>query len=274
MISMTPSRLASGLFFGVLVPAIASTVQAAPPAPLAAALDLGVGDSDSWAYTQTSRDTDSKGIPGAETVFRFDPSKPYAEQFTPIKIDGEPPTAKQIAAARERGVKRGERLDRQANAPQPAPSNDPETIDINGAVAVVDFDRATLAQDDGAHLTYTVPLRPGRPDQHSLPADKLLLSVTISKDRPAFEHASIRLLEPFRPTIVAKVFEGRLSADFARIDPQSAPVVVGVNGDVSLSVVFVHFHGGMGWTRADFQRVTPYRQRFGVKLGPLKTLSF
>ena len=44
--------------------------------------------------------------------------------------------------------------------------------------------------------------------------------------------------------------------------------------DYSASVLFVKKADSFEATRADFQRVKPYSERFGVKIGPLRALPF
>ena len=104
------------LLFGlVLLPAAAppdlpaagtSAAHVAPPSPplddarqalLEDALARIAADSERWAYTETSLANDTKGKSKGEKVVRYDPSKPYDEQYTLLKIDSEPPTADQIA---------------------------------------------------------------------------------------------------------------------------------------------------------------------------------
>ena len=48
-------------------------------------------DTEHWAYTETTQIVASKGSPTGDTVVRFDPSKPYAEQYTPLRVEGRPP---------------------------------------------------------------------------------------------------------------------------------------------------------------------------------------
>src|SRR5262245_29940086 len=45
-----------------------------------------------WAYTEHRVIRDEKGRLKSELVLRYDPSKPYAEQWTPIKVDGRDPS--------------------------------------------------------------------------------------------------------------------------------------------------------------------------------------
>src|ERR1019366_2345963 len=93
------------------VPALGA--GAGGPPLLLDALGLVARNFDRWAYTETRIVTDEHGVPKAESVLRFDPSKPYAEQYRPLKIEGRPPTERQLKDYRRRGEKRGEKFAKQ-----------------------------------------------------------------------------------------------------------------------------------------------------------------
>ena len=68
-------------------------------------------DTEHWAYTETTiKQIGISKKPEGETIVRFDPSKPWAEQYTPLKIEGKVPTEKQLRQYRERGEKRGKAI--------------------------------------------------------------------------------------------------------------------------------------------------------------------
>ena len=80
-----------------------------------AALKNTQQDPEHWAYTETTVKKIGLGkTPAGETVVRFDPSKPYSDQFTVLKVEGRPPRDKDIKKYRARGEKRGEGLARAA----------------------------------------------------------------------------------------------------------------------------------------------------------------
>src|SRR5688572_5597604 len=65
---------------------------------------------DHWAYTQTTvTEVKFSGNPRrVVTIVRFDPSKPYAEQYQPVLVKGHAPTSKDFEEYREKGEKRQE----------------------------------------------------------------------------------------------------------------------------------------------------------------------
>ena len=266
--------LALSLFFAFQVPAAVTTTLAddAPVPPLLLdALTKLSQDFDRWAYTETRNATDSNGKSKGETVVRFDPSKPYAEQYTPLKVDGQPPKEKQLKDYRKRGERRGERLARDEAAGK-TPGSFDTRLRMNGENALVDLPHATMAGETETSVTFLVPLR--RDEKTTLPVEKFELLARVSKERRAFEHVSLRLRDSFRMKLVVKVQSGDANIDFTVVDPKFVPVPSEFRGGGAVSVMFIKFGGTFDLKRTDFQRVKPYSEKFGVKIGPLKALDF
>jgi hypothetical protein len=247
--------------------------------PLDRALKIGFEGPGHWAYTETVRTCDEKGRLKKETVVRFDPSKPYPEQYTPLSIDGKPPTAGDIKDYRRRGEKRGERLEKAANEAEAADAKKPKSladevpsIEVGGLSALMDFEHATLLSEDEIRYRYAVPLL--RKGPHSLPVDKLQLTVDVAKGRNVLLRGSIRVLSSFYVKVVAKIREGDMSIEWKTIDPKYPPVTVARGGQALASVLFIKLGGSEQTTRTDFKRVKPYGERFEVEIGPLKKLPF
>lgn len=242
-----------------------------PPPLLHAALGRLAGDFDRWAYTETRLRTDEQGVPQPETVIRFDPSQPYAEQYRPLKIKGRLPTERQLREYRRRGVKRGEKLARE-EAEGKIPGSELPRFSVNGGNAAIDLARATVVGESATSVTYEVPLRyDGR---GNLPVEKLQLLARVNKAQRAFENVALKVRSAFRVKLVVKVRTGEANLDFASVDPAQAPVLTAVSGDATATVFFVKFGGSFDVKRTDFRRVKPYSERFGVKIGPLKALDF
>lgn len=251
-----------------------STPPAAePPLPplLLDALTKLSQDFDRWAYTETRNETDTNGKSKGETVIRFDPSKPYAEQYTPLKIRGQPPTEKQLKEYQKRGEKRGERLAREETEGK-TPGGDAARFRINGENAPVDLAHATVASETETTITFNVPLL--RDEKTSLPVEKFELLARVNKQSRAFENVSLRLRDSFRMKLVVKIKSGGANVDFTVVDPKYVPVMTSVSGEGAVSVMFIPFGGKFDLKRTDLQRVKPYSGRFGVTIGPLKALDF
>jgi len=245
--------------------------EAGVPPLLLDALGRVARNFDRWAYTETRVATDEHGVPKAESVFRFDPSKPYAEQYRPLKIDGKPPTDHQLKDYRRRGEKRGEKFAKQ-EAEGRTPGAELPRFGIGGSTAAIDLEHAVVASETPASVTYEVPLRN---DGHgTLPVEKFQLFARVNRSSHAFENVALRVRSAFRVKLIVKVKSGEASIDFATVDPQHDPVPVEMAGDATATILFMTFGGSFDLKRTDFQRVKPYSERFGVKIGPLKALDF
>lgn len=251
-----------------------------PPAPAAApsippllleALGKIARNYDRWAYTETRLATDEHGAPQPGTIIRFDPSQPYAGQYRPLLIDGKPPTERQLRKFRQRGEKRGERLAKE-EAEGKAPGSQLPRFGFDGGTASMDLTHAVVASETPESVTYEVPLRN---DGHgTLPVEKFQLFARVNRAAGTFENVALKVRSAFRVKLVVKIKSGAASIDFAAVDPAHDPVAVRISGDAMASVLFLSFGGSFDLTRAEFKRVKPYSERFGVKIGPLKALDF
>ena len=228
-------------------------------------------DFDRWAYTETVQVMDEHGVSKSETVVRFDPSRPYAEQYQPLKIEGKPPTEHQLKEYRRRGEKRAEKFAKQ-EAEGKTPGSEPPRLSMNGGTASIDLARAAVVSETADSVTYEVPLR--NDGRGTIPVEKFQLLARVSKPRRAFENVALRVRSSFRVKLVVKVKSGEASVDFAEVDPAHNPVPVAIAGDATATILFMKFGGSLDLRRTDFKRVRPYSERFGVKIGPMKALEF
>jgi len=250
----------------------AETPRAATPedqALLKTALKNTEQDIDRWAYTETSTTTQSRGRQKGATIVRFDPSKPYAEQYTPQLIDGKAPTKRQLEEYRQRGEKRGERVARAAANADLPPSERPAASATDGRTQP-DLEHAYVVSDDASHVTYQVVLKGN--GREKVPLDKLEVLVRVDKVRRVLENISAGLTEPVRVKVIAKVNHADMDVNFTAIDPQYAPVITTLHGTGDGSAFFIKVEVRTDRTRTDFQRVKPYDERFEVKVGALKAL--
>lgn len=246
------------------------STPAVPPLLLDALTKLSQ-DFDRWAYTETISNTDTKGRSKGETVVRFDPAKPYAEQYTPLKVHGAAPTEKQLKEYQRRGEKRGERLARE-EAEGKAPGSTVTRFRLGADNAAIDLSRAFVEAETDKTVTYNVPLR--NDPKSTLPVEKFELLARLNKERRALENVSLRVRDSFRMKLVVKVKAGAASIDFAVVDPKYPPVMSSAAGEGTASVMFITFGGSFEVKRAEFQRVKPFSEKFGVKIGPMKALDF
>jgi hypothetical protein len=254
--------------FGLALAFSAAGLRAGIPPLLDAAWTNYVKDIDHWAYTETTHALDATGKQTRETVTRHDPSQPYAAQFTVLSHNGKPPTGEQVKQARQRGIARGERLERpggQENDAQPR-------VILNGSPALADLEHATVVEETTQSVTYAVPMR--AESSNGFPVEKFSTLVRVNKTEQAFEQVVLRLAAPVRMKVIAKMNQADFSIDFTAVDPKFSRVGTRFKDHTAISVFFRKREGGHESARGDFKRVTPYRDRFGVKIGPLRTVEF
>jgi hypothetical protein len=227
-------------------------------------------DTEHWAYTETSLLRASKGGNQGETIVRFDPSKPYGEQFTPLQVNGQPPTEKQLKEYRRRGEKRGEQVARAAEAAKdPAYVPPPPQLKIAGGAVTLDVGHPQVAQADADRVTFELPLQSKRSD---IPIDKFQVLAVVGRTSRVVESVSLHLRESFRLKLIAKVKAGEARLDFTMVDPKFGPVLTTLTGDFNVSLLFVPVNGTFIRTRTDWKRVKSFDERLQVKLGPLQFL--
>jgi len=246
---------------------LAAALAAAPlradgPPLLDDALAKFMSDVDRWAYTQTLTEKDDKGKVVGVAVVRFDPSKPYAEQFTPLAIDGKEPTDRQFKKYRKQGEKRAERHDK---AEREGTTSVRKTLG-----ELMDLEHATVAAETPQDVTFEVPLK--REGNNRLPPEKFLVTARVNKERGVFANIAVKLRSPIRQVLIVKIKSGEGLLEFATVDPKYSPVVKTIRGGGAGSILFVPVGRTYELTREAFQRVKPYAERFGVEIGPLKSL--
>jgi hypothetical protein len=229
-------------------------------------------DTEHWAYTETATSKMSKGRDRGETITRFDPSKPYAEQFTSVLIEGKPPTEKQLKAARERGEKRGERVSRAAQAAKdPTYVPPPARLRIGGTSVTPDLEHPLVLREEEGRITFEVPVTSARKD---IPIEKFQVLVTVGRPAAQIENVTFAIRESFRVKLIAKIKAGEASMDFTTVDPKYPPLLTTITGDFEASVLFIPMKGTFTRTRTEWKRVKSYDERLQVKIGPLQLMDF
>lgn len=237
-----------------------------------AAMKNGQQDTEHWAYTETTRFQASKGGMKGETIVHFDPSQPYGDQFTPLQVEGKPPTEKQLKDYRKRGEKRGERVARAAQAAKdPAYVPPPTQLHIGGTPVIPDLAHPLVLREAAGRVVFEVPVRSTRND---IPANKFQVLVTVVRPAAVIENVAFTLRESFRVKLIAKIKAGEASMDFTVVDPKYPPVLISLTGDFDASVLFIPVSGTFTRTRTEWKRVKSYDERLQVKIGPLQLLDF
>jgi hypothetical protein len=245
-----------------------STARPATPAELSLLSDVlhkTAGDFHRWAYTEHRIMRDDKGRVKSEMLLRFDPSKPYAEQWTPIKIDGKEPGDRDKAKFRRRGEK-------SAPSDKIVETPDPDNRRRRTLGELIDVSKSSIASETATHLVFEVPLL--KVGNERFPPEKFLVLARLKKQGGSLENVAVRLRESFRSKLVVKVKSGEGSLDFAQVDPKYPPTLVAIEGDAVASVLFVSIGGSMELKRTELKHVKPYDERFDVQIGSLKAIDF
>lgn len=256
------------------------------------ALEAVLEHQGRWAYTETQIGVGKDGKPTEPSVHRIDPSKPYAEQYTPILVKGKPATDKD----RKKAAKRGEQIAKRRLEGRTAEDGGQQTEDggqqaedggrkaggrrvdevnlsVQGRKVKPQIDQARVVAEDEATVTLLVPLLPAGERDRIL--DKFELTSRINKASRQFESVMITQQAPLRVKLVAKVSDLRLQIDFSTPDPKYPAFAT----KMSASGSFALFWGrdrdfAVESVRTDLQRVTPYDERFQVRVGEARTIEF
>ena len=227
---------------------------------LTTAVEKTAADLPRWAYTESRVVRDEKGKVKNDVLIRYDPSKPYPEQWTPLAVRGNPPTAADLQKYRRMG-ERAQRLVEHPSADRRKSLGE-----------VIDLRNASILGETARELVFDVPLK--KDGNNRFPADKFEVLVRINRTTRALENIAVRLRDSFRSKLIVKIKSGGGTLDFAPVDAKFPPTLTLVVGDASASVFFVSIGGQLELKRSDFKHVKPYDERFEVQIGTLKAIDF
>lgn len=233
---------------------------------LVEALQKTAADMSRWAYTESRLMRDEKGKVKRDEVVRYDPSKPYAEQWTPISTNGKPPTPKELERARKRGEAAQKRDEKRELGTQPD-----NRVSLG---EVIEPQKALIVTADAPAniLVYQIPLR--QAGNNRFPPEKFEVLARIDRDTRALQRIDVRLRDSFRVKLIAKVKSGDATLEFGTVDPKHAPTLTAVRGDAQISILFVSVGGELEIKRTELKHVKPFNERFDVQIGTLKAIDF
>ena len=227
-------RLAFLLF---LFCAALARAEAAGSPLLNRAAEKWLAEGDHWAFTVLVREFDDDEVK-EERVERYDPSKPGADRWELVAVNGHAPTDER----RQAWLKSKARKHRKA----------PKSLSD-----YFDFEHATVTGFTPASISYLLPLR----SNHSwlFPVDRVALTVTVNKASSAIEEVKAGADESFRVALgLARIID----VDFdVKINPslqQGAAVGPATSQPRGLAhVVIARLGERIEYTWSDFRRVTP-----------------
>jgi hypothetical protein len=251
-----------------LEPVAASTARAATAGEMGMlneVLHRTANDYARWAFTEHRVVKDDKGKVKSELLLRYDPSKPYAEQWMPLAIDGKPPSERDFDKYRRMGERRTP-----VDVTRPMASGSSKRRPTLGEL--IDVPRSSIAAETDTHLIFDVALV--KQGNERFPPDKFQVLTRIRKEGEVLENISVRLRESFRAKLVVKVKSGEGSLDFAAVDPKYPPALVSITADAAGSILFVNIGRAVVLNRTDQKHVKLYDERFDVQIGSLKAIDF
>ena len=224
------------------------------------ALERTAQDLRRWAFTESRVVRDEKGKVKTDVVVRYDPSKPYPEQWVPLSVNGKPPTESDRSKYRRQGEKAQKRDESGDN---PNRKSLGESIDLRTAF---------VAGETAEALVFEVPLKKDVNDR--FPPEKFQVLVRIGRESRQLENIAVKLRSSFRSKLIVKVKSGEGTLEFATVNPKYPPTLISINGDASASIFFVSVGGVLELKRTDFKHVKPFDERFDVQIGTLKAIDF
>jgi hypothetical protein len=162
----------TGLFLWLAV-----SLQAGPavPEPLATALGKFVAAEAEWAYTQVYRRADK---PHAQTVARFDPSRPREHQWELVLLRGRKPSSDEASRWCKRRM-------------QEDVSNDAEAM-----VQALDLEKARFFDESPDRVRYAVPLR--KQTIKRVPTENFIVIAEVDRRTETLRRLSASLTDEIR----------------------------------------------------------------------------
>jgi hypothetical protein len=185
-----------------------------------------------------------------------------------------PPSEKQLKEWAEHYEKEAKRRDIKAMDVAPATSGEEEFyLQILNQLAVPELDRATVLAEDDTAVTYDVPLHKAG-DTDAKRFDAFQLTARINKLQQQFERVTIRQRVTVR-VAAAKYSDGLTEIEFGSPDPRYPAVPVKLISRTTNKPLFGKANAMDDVTvRTGLKHVTPYDERFGVRIGPLRMIQF
>ncbi len=218
--------------------------EAAGPPLLGRAAEKWLAEGNHWAFTVHVREFDAEAVK-EERVEQYDPSKPDAQRWALVTVDGQAPTEeRRLAWQKYKARKR---------------RDTPQSLSD-----YFDFENARIEGVTPLTVRYHLPLRSNR--AWLFPVDRVELTVTVNKTTYAIEQVEAGIDEPFR---VALGLGRVLDVDFdLMIHPSgqrgaaAGPATAHPEG--LAHVVVDRLGERIDYTWSDFRRVTPYSGNGGA----------
>lgn len=238
---------------------LVGSVHAEGPALLLEGIRKLQNDVDRWAFIQTQVTRDRSGEIKDHRIIRVDPSLKFEVRRVLISIDGREPTEKERRKFQKK--RENDRLKRERKRWEGGTIND--KINLREAAILTETDRSVV---------FEIPLVKNKEQRY--PPEKFQLLITVNRGHEEIEEVNVRLREPLRSVLVARLDQGEMNARFTRVDPSYTAALTRLHAEGSGTVLFVRFGVSHDEERTDLRRVTPWDERFSVEFGNLEFLGF
>ena len=160
----------------VLLLGAGSVLPASPSPLLVRAAEKWLAERDHWAFTLQVREYEG-GKLTEERVERYDPSKPVAERWELVSVDG--------------GAAKPDRLAKWLKLKLRSSRKEHKSL-----AEYVDFDRATVIDHTALLIRYRLPMRSA--SELLFPVDRVELKVTVNRATSAIEKVEAGIDEPYK----------------------------------------------------------------------------
>ena len=196
-----------------------------------------LGEGNRWAFTVRVREFDRTEVK-EDRVESYDPSKPEAEKWTLVTVDGQEPTDQRRQAWQKVKARRHFKT--------------PLSL-----AEYLDFENVQIASFAAGSISYRLPLRSNR--NWLFPLDHIALTVTVNRATHGIEEVMAGLDEPYH---VAFGLARILAVDFAvktnlsgQAGPVPGPAMARPQGRAQ--VVIARLGERIEYSWSDFRRVAP-----------------
>jgi hypothetical protein len=224
-----------------------------------------------WAFTETVEARNGKGEVHDSMVVRYDPSKPYAEQYTPLSVDGKPPSNSVIHECRQRGEDEARERQKKFEKGEDNAPDAPE-IEISDDKGIIELQNAVLFEESDRYATFKVPVR--AKSRSSFPFETILFLLKVNKTDSTLDSLQMTVSQPMRINLTARIRGADIQGTYTKVDPAYPPQITSAEIQADIKFLFAKSSARVSIKRSEFKHVKPYDDRFTVKMGPLKTLGF
>lgn len=219
-----------------LLAATPAAWSAETPALLNSAIGAWTTGTKDWAFHRRTRLLADDGSVKEERVEVYDPSLPDATRWTLVSVNGQPPTADQVAKEQKKNAK-----------PRKYGSDSPGKL--------LELDQASVRKESADAVTYEIPVKSVAGGL--VQTNKLLLLITVDRKTQAIERLTASLRGPMKIALgLARITDVDLDLSF---DPAPDPAETTPPSGGTAHATLSAFGNMMEYEWTDFHVVQEYQ---------------